>query len=61
MGEWLWHEIYVPTYPNLIASAILGVWTVRRFIRLEKLHKRNHEELKESIHAVRNQGERRQL
>jgi hypothetical protein len=69
MGHWayhyLWIDVYNPVWPNIAASAILGVWAFRKFLHLEKLHRANHEqhmEKLEDIHnAVRNQSSGRQL
>jgi len=49
--HWLWNDFYVPVWPNIAASAILGIWALRRFIRIEKLHRQHHEKL-DAIHKA---------
>jgi len=36
--RYIFEDFFVPVWPNIAASAVLGLWAMRRFIRLEKLH-----------------------
>lgn len=62
MSGWLFHyvvqDFYYPVWPNIAASAVLAVWALRKFVRLEKLHHKHHEthmrKLQEIDDAVRN-------
>jgi hypothetical protein len=59
-----WIDIYVPVWPNIAASAILGVWALRRFIRVEELHKKQHQDhmnKMEEIHDAVRYPEKRKL
>lgn len=60
--HYLWLDMYVPIWPNIAASAILAAWALRKFVKIEKLHRKNHQaqmEKMEAMHdAIRSQKER---
>lgn len=42
--HWLWQDLYVPVWPNIVASALLAVLVLVRVHFLAAMHKAHHKE-----------------